>query len=197
MFDWKTVIELLRGATPAEKAKITAYLLAPGLVMALTVSILLGGSIGIDVAQPISVSELKSEISVAGEISKKAGFVVTIEPVAPEFRIELRAQASRILSSLDEQTIRANKNRLSIDGGGVSATPPFIGGNSPVTFVVDAPLGKEIQLPGRIERTEDLLLQSRRSVSIVASVLLACVFAFGMSSASIFPATNRDKHAAG
>lgn len=197
MFDWITVIELLLGTTAAEKAKITAYLLAPGLVMALTVSMLVGGSIGLDAAQPISVSELKTQISAAGEIFKKPGFVVTVEPVSSEFRMELGAQLSHVWSSLDERTARANKDHLSLDGGGVSARPPFLGVTGPVIFIVEAPLGKEIQFPGRIERTEDLLLRSRRSVSIVASVLLACMFAFGMSSASVLPAINRDKHTAG
>lgn len=197
MFDWKIIVELLRGRSSAEQAKITAYLLAPGLVSVLTASMLFGGTIGLDAAQSISLSELKSQISVAGSISKRPGFVITVEPSSPEYRIELGTQALHMRSSLDEENARENKNRFSIDGSSVGATPPFLGVTGPVTFVVDAPLGKKIQFPGRIELTKDLLLQSRRSVSIVASALLACVFAFGMSSASIFPPTKRNKQAAG
>lgn len=197
MFDIKAVIELLRGRSAAEKAKITAYLLAPGLVMVLTVSMLLGGNFVIDAALPISVSELKTQVSFGGEISVRPGFVITIEPTSPEYRIELGAQLSQLWSSLDERTARANKDRLSMDGSGITAKPPFLGVTGPVTLMVEAPLGKEVHFPGRIERMENFLLQSRRSVSVVACVLLACVFAFGMSSASVLPAVNRDKHAAG
>ena len=177
------------------KQELIAYLLAPGLIVILTTSMLFGGIIGFDAAPTVSISELKSEISVSGVISKKVGFVVIVEPTAPEYRIKLGARATQIRSSLDEDTARANKNRLSFDANGVRAAPPFLGAPGPVTFLVDAPLGNEIQFPGRTERTKDLLLQSKRSISVVASALLACVFAFGMSSASIFPAAKRNQNA--
>lgn len=100
-----------------------------------------------------------------------------------EYRIQLGPGASRIWSSLDEEAARANADRLVLDGDGLNGKTSFVGVNGPVTVVIDGSAGKDIQVPGGTERLEDWLLYSRRSGSLVSSVLLACVFAFGMSLA--------------
>jgi hypothetical protein len=182
MFDIiKTIWEMLKGRSEAEITKISAYILAPGLVLGLSMSGIFGGGLTIDLEKPFSISELKTQLSGDGILESKHGIVLIAEPVSSEYRIQLGAGASRIWSSLDEETARANANRLVLDnGGGFNGKTPLIGVNYPVTIVVEGDLDN-IQVPGGTERTEDLRLYSRRSNSIVSGVLLVCVFALGMS----------------
>jgi hypothetical protein len=122
--------------------------------------------------------------------------VLIAEPVSSEYRIQLKTDSLRIWSSLNEDEARANTDHIALDGSGLKAKTPFIGVNAPVAVVVDGDVGKDIQIPGATERVEDWLISSRRSSSIVSSVLLVCVFAFGMSLATGLPSTSRDKEAA-
>lgn len=197
MFDVRTIWDLLKGRSNAEIAKISAYILAPGLILGLAVSGVFGGGLAIDLEKPIAISELKTEITGSNGPVSKRGIVLIAEPLSSEYRIQLGAGASRIWSSLDEEAARANASRLVLDEGGLNGKMPFIGVNSPVTVVVDGELGKDIQVPGGTERAEDWRLYSRRSSSIVSSVLLACVFALGMSLATGFPSIDSDKKTAG
>ena len=47
--------------------------------------------------------------------------------------------------------------------------------------------------PGGTQQVDDWRLPSRRSLSMLSSVLLACVFAFGMSLATALPAVRGNK----
>lgn len=197
MFDVKDIWEYLKGRSDAERAKISAYILAPGLLLGLTISGVLGGGLAIDLGRPVVISELKTEITGKGDPISKRGIVLIAEPASLEYRIQLKTESSSIWSSLSEEEARANTDHLALDGSGLKGKMPFIGVTGPVTVVVDGVVGKDIQVPGATERVEDWLISSRRSSSIVSSVLLACVFAFGMSLATGLPPVGRNKETTG
>lgn len=196
MFDFKIIIDFLRSRTSAEKAKISAYLLAPGLVLGLTASRVLGGGFTINPAPSLALTELKTQFLSGGVSTPREGFAVIIEPTASDFRVPLDVRPLGAWSSLDQRAAGANKDRLSLDEGGLNGRPPFLGIDRPVTVVVEGKLGKTVQVPGGTQNVDELMLRSRRSASIVSSVLLACIFAFGMSSAKGFPSVDRHKDAA-
>lgn len=176
----KSLFEFLRGRSPDEIAKISAYFLAPLVVLGLSIVGFLGGDAA-DSDRPIAISELKTEITGRGELGAKRGIVVIAEPVSSEYRIQLGPGATRIWSSLDEEAARANSDRLVLAGGGLNGKTPLLGVSSPVTLVVDGDLGNDVQILGGTESVEDWRLSSRRASSLVSSVLAACFFAFGVS----------------
>jgi hypothetical protein len=190
----KAIFEYLKGKSKDEIAKITAHFLAPAIVLGLSVIGFFGGG-AVDLDRPITISELKTEIVSNGDPAPKRGIVIISEPGASEYRIPLGPNASKIWSSLDEEAARANADRLLLKGGGLNGKSPFIGVNGPVAVVVDGDLGKEVQVLGGTEATDDWRLSSRRAGSLVSSVLGACFFAFGVSLtlATIKPASERDK----
>jgi hypothetical protein len=198
MLDYlKAILEFLKGKSKDEIAKISAYFLAPAVVLGLSLLGFFGGGAN-DLDRPIAISELKTEISGKGTPQAKRGIVIIAEPVSSEYRIPLGQGASKIWSSLDEDSAIANADRLVISGGGFNGKTPLIGVNGPVTVVVDGELGKDVQVLGGTEATEDWRLTSRRSGSLVSSVLAACFFAFGvsLSLATASPPGDRDKNAA-
>ncbi len=196
MFDINTIWDFIKGRSDVERAKLSAYILVPGLCLGLTISGVSGWGLAIDLERPVSISELKTEITGKGEPVSKRGIVLIAEPVSSEYRIQLGTGASRIWSSLDEDAARANADRLVLDGSGLNGKMPFVGVNGPVAVVVDGDLGKDIQVPGGTEQIDDWRLYSRRSGSLVSSILIACVFAFGMSLATGLPSIGSDKKTA-
>jgi hypothetical protein len=196
MLDVKMVFELLKGQSPAAMARIAAFLLAPGLILGSVVSGVLGGSFGVELERPITISKLRTEISANGSTVSKPGFALIVEPITSEYRVQIQSATSEIWSSLDEQTAQANRERLTLDASGVTGKGPFLGVNEPVTVVVEGQIGEEILIPGGAVKTDNWQLPSRRSDSIVSSALLACVFAFGMSLATGLPFSDRDKQSA-
>lgn len=185
----KAIREFLQRANRDQLAQISASLLAPGLVFALALSGTLTSGIGIDLGRPIAISQLRTEISENGDTTSKHGIALIVEPLSIEYRIPLVPGAGRIWSSLDIDAARANADRLVITAGGLRGKAPFLGVTGPVTLVVPGEAGKEVYTPGGRQTLDDWQLPSRRSTSIVSSVLLACVFAFGMSLASGLPLT--------
>jgi hypothetical protein len=152
--------------------------------------------LGLDFAKPVAVSELMTEVNAQGQFTGKKGVALMLEPIESEYQIPLSA-ASSMWISLDQDVVRANADRLILTERGFNGKSPLIGVNYPVTVVVQGELGKEILVPGGVERLADWRLQSRRAVSLVSSVLLACVFAFGMSLATGLPAIKTLQHGAG
>jgi hypothetical protein len=197
MLEIRTIIDLLRERSPTEKAKICAYLLAPGFVLGITISGILGGNLAINPAPVMGIAELKTEILRTGTATTKEGFALIIEPTASEFRMQLSSQPAGAWSSFDESAARANRDRLTLDQSGIYAKPPFLGIDGPVMVIIEGQLGSNIQVPGGERKVGEFLLRAKRSDSIVSSVLIACIFAFGMSSAQSFRSTNRHKNAAG
>ncbi len=195
MFDLK-LFDLLRGKSPEQVARISAYLLAPLLVIGITISEVAGNSFGIDLNRPFTVSPLVTEVSADGKTTGKRGVALIVEPVTSEFRLQLESSAPHYWSTFDDATARANNQRLRVDENGLSAQTPFLGVDGPVAIVMEGRLGEQIQMPGATVGTDNWGLPSRRSTSIVTSVLLACVFAFGISLSNGFPAIEGNNHTA-
>lgn len=193
MLDLETVKDLLTGRSRDELATLAAYLLAPGLVMGLAGAGVYTPGLGLDFAKPVAVSELVTEVNTQGQVTGKKGIALMLEPVGSDYQIPLAA-ASSMWISLGEDIVRANADRLILTERGFNGKSPLIGVNDPVTVVVQGEPGKEILVPGGTERLEDWRLQSRRSVSLVSSALLACVFAFGMSLATGLPSIKVPQH---
>lgn len=181
MLEYLSVIfEYLKGKNKDEIARISAYFLAPVLVLGLSLLGFFGGGVA-DLDRPIAISELRTQITSEGLSETKRGVVLIAEPTVSEYRIPLGEGASRIWSSLDEEAVRANADRLQLRAGGLNGRTPFIGVDAPVAIVVDGDLGEEVQVLGGKEATDDWRLTARRSNSLVSSVLAACFFAFGVS----------------
>jgi hypothetical protein len=89
MIEIKTIVDLLRDRSPTERAKICAYLLAPGFVLGITISGVVGGNFTVNPAPAMGIAELKAEISRTGTATAKEGFALIIEPTASEFRMQL------------------------------------------------------------------------------------------------------------
>jgi hypothetical protein len=194
MYELINVIrDLVDGRPHPEVAKAFAYLLAPALVLSLAAVSSGGHGLGFDVLGPMSVAMLQSEMSSDGSIRAKPGVAVIMEPVGAELRIPIEGSADRVWSSLDESTLRANRDRLRVDGGGFVSHAPLMGVNAPVTMVVEGRLGSTIQTVGGTDPISNWTLPARRAVSILSSVLLACVFAFGMAFAAVVPSIRSDQ----
>lgn len=176
------ILGLIKVRSKDEIAEFSAYLLVPFIILSWSFSGFFGGE-AISLERPITISELKTEITGGGAPAPKRGVVLIAEPVSAEYRIPLGTGAFKIWSSLDEEAAHANADRLVLDGSGLKGRMPFLGVNGPVTLVVEGDLGKDIQVPGGTESVEDWRLASRRSSSLVSTVLAACFFAFGVSAA--------------
>lgn len=188
----KTLLEAAKGRSEAQIAKLMAYALVPGLLLGLSAYGLIGSTLTRDIQRPVAISKLKTELARNGVIEEKSGIILIAEPAYSEYRIHLGLGASKIWSSMDKETARGNAENLKIDDGGwLTGKTPFVGVSDPVTVVVEGNLGKDIQVPGGVERSDDWYLYSRRSNSLVSSVLFVWVFALGMSLAMGFPPVNR------
>jgi len=195
---YEKILEFLKARSKDELAQISAYMLAPLLVLCWSVFGFFGGE-SIMLERSVTISELKTEMVNGTGPASKRGVVLIAEPEPSEYRIPLGPGASKIWSSLDEEAAYANVDRLVLDGGGFKGKTPLIGVSGPVTLVIEGDLGQEIQVPGGTERTEDWRMTSRRSNSLVATVLAACIFAFGVSVAQATgaPPVRSDKNDAG
>lgn len=174
--------EFLRTKSRDEIARISSHLLAPILVLIWSIFGFFGSE-AVSLERPATISELKTEIVRGGAPATKRGIVLIAEPESSEYRISLGVGPSKIWSSLDDEEAKANLDRLVFDDGGfkVKSETAFIGVTRPVTFVIEGELGEKIQVAGGTERAEDWRLVSRRSDSLVATVLATCFFAFGVS----------------
>jgi hypothetical protein len=196
MVDIKDVWEFLKGKSDTERARISAYVLAPGLLLITTVSGVFGSGSRADVDKPFAISELRSEIGDGMESSTKSGIILIADAMDSEYRIELETKKPTIWSSLTQEQVRANAQHLTLDDSGLNAKTPFVGVSEPAAVVIEGVLGKSVHLPGRTLPINEWLISSRRSSSIPSSVLLACVFAFGMSIATGIPTAASDEKTA-
>jgi hypothetical protein len=181
---YQQIVAFLKARTRDEIAQISAHVLTPVLVLIWSFFGFFGSE-SISLERPATISELKTEIARDGGITPRRGFVLIAEPESSEYRILLGTGPSKFWSSLDVEAAKANLKRLVLDEGGfhVTSTTPFLDVNQPMTFVVEGELGGKIQVAGGTERSEDWRLVSRRSNSLVATVLATCFFAFGVSVA--------------
>ena|ERR1700760_3161581 len=205
MLDFKLIKDLLSDRSQEEIAAVAAYLLAPMFVMFLAVKGVYTPGIGLDFAKPVAVSELLTEVSPQGKITEKKGVALVLEPTDSEYQIPIQSVSSMWIS-LNEEAVRSNAGHLFITNHGFNGKSPLLGISDSVTVIVQGTPGTNILVPGGTEKLSDWRLQSRRSLSLVSSALLACVFAFGMSLATGLPsikapensacevAANPDKH---
>jgi hypothetical protein len=192
---FRAIAQWLQQITPSQRAKVTAYWIAPGSILFFTLAGVFGNPLALDPARPVAVAELNSTISATSGTETKHGFAIIVEPVPSEFRIQLASPLPYVWSSLDETSARANSSRIILDkNGGLLVRSPFFGAPDPVTFVVEGRLGP-LHVPGSQEKVDHLLIKSRRSNDIMTCVLIACIFAFGMSSSSGLPVPNKKKNA--
>jgi hypothetical protein len=194
---FKFAWDVIRGERAVERAIISAYALAPGLLIASSLYGPLRSSLSIDLEKPFAISELKTEIASSGQAVIKQGVILIAEPASSRYRIKLSSGGSRIWTSLSLDEAQANARYLVLDQGGLSSETPFVGVDKPVTVVVEGGVANGVQFPGGIERVEDWDLMSQRAKSIVSSVLFACVFAFGLSIPAGIPSPNGDQESTG
>src|ERR1043166_1121165 len=91
----------LRELSAPDRARLTAYLIAPGSILLFTISGFYGGIFAVDLSQPLTFSELKTVLFTDGTVETRPGFMLNIEPVVSDFRLHLRSPAPHIWSSLD------------------------------------------------------------------------------------------------
>ncbi|HYM75660.1 MAG TPA: hypothetical protein VE377_06745 [Candidatus Dormibacteraeota bacterium] len=192
----KWVLEIAKRIEPGDFAKFCAYLVAPGLVFVAVVSGVFGGPLSFDMERPIAISELRTQMTVAGQPSSSPGVALIVEPIASESRIRVESDQPSFWTSLSPESTIANKDRLVIDRSGITAKPPFLGVPDPVTIVIPGQLGKEIEVPGGTMPVENWQLTARRSASILSGTLLACVFAFGIALTTVIPVGQGNDQAA-
>src|SRR5947208_16456801 len=123
MFDVNAIWNMLKGRNDIQRARISAYVLAPGIILGFTLSGVLGSGLAIDLEKPVTISELRTEISEKGAAEPKRGVVIIAEPVSAEYRIPI-GRPKKIWSSLDEETARANTDHLTVYGDGINSKQP-------------------------------------------------------------------------
>jgi hypothetical protein len=192
VFDVTTLKDLLYGRSNEELSCIAAYFLAPALVVGLAVGNLSGSGLGLDLAKPAAVTRLATEVDSQGRVASRPGVAITIEPIDSEYSLPI-AGATKMWLSLGHDMALANTHRLVLTQRGLSGRSPLIGVSEPVVVVIEGQVGDEMLIPGSVEQLEDWHTQSRRSLSLVSSTLLACVFAFGMALATGFPSMQAHK----
>jgi hypothetical protein len=192
--DVKSVWEFVKELSPVQRAKFAAFFLAPALILGVSIS-RLGSGLSIDSERAVAISELKTEVAGTGGPSAKRGVVLIAEPEAKDFRIQLK-NSSKIWSSLDDETVRSNSDRLAFNGDELKVITPFLGVSEPVAIVIDGDLSKDILVPGGTEPAENWRLSSRRSSSLVPGVLAVCFLALGMAVPTAAPPSDRDKNSA-
>jgi hypothetical protein len=178
------ITALTRRLTPDQWAAHCAYLLAPSLVLTVALAGVYNRGLVFDLAGPISFTELKGEIQADGSVTSRDGVVVMLDASPAEARVPLTGATGRLWSSLSAGQLVANKDHLRIENGVLSSRTPLLGTAGPSTLVVEGRLLGSADVPGGSESTDLLRLPDSRVTSILASVLLACVFAMGMALAS-------------
>lgn len=187
---FQSEIKKITSLSPTRKAKRVAHFYAPGFI--LSVVILYGF---IDFGKGVAISELKTEITAAGDASSKRGVVIIAESASSNYQIPLAQNSSKIWSSLDAETARRNVHigRLGLDVDGLYSITPFFDEKDPVTLVVEGDLGKDIKVAGETEPVEGWRLSSRRTSSLVPSVLINCFLALGIGAAAGGTTVDRGK----
>lgn len=194
---FKFAWDVIRGKRAVERALISAYALAPGLLIASSLYGPLRSSLAIDLEKPFAISELKTEIVSGGQPANRQGVILIAEPVSSRYRIKLNSGGSKIWTSLSADEAQANARYLVLDQGGLSSETPFVGVDKPVTVVVEGNVASDVQFPGGTERVEDWELVPQRAKSIVSSILFACVFAFGLSIPAGIPSPDSNQKSTG
>lgn len=190
MFEGKLFEWLSEANTRDELATIVAYILAPVIVMGLAGATVYSPGSSLDLAQPVGIAELKTEMNVNGEYSTKSGLLLILEPLDIEYQIELKTPSTMWLS-IDEPALDANLDRLRFGRFGFSGRSPLVGVSDPVAVVLGGEVGTNISIPGGSIPLEEWAISSRRSMSVLSGALSISVFAFGMAVAICLPSLGR------
>src|SRR5579884_944869 len=136
MFEFaKMFLEWLKDRSPAGLARICAFLLIPGGVLVLVLSGMLGESLRWDLSRPLTIAELKTELSADGSVTSKSGVALIFEPTSGDQTYNFQFQANspnRAWTSLEEKNARGNSDRLKVSKTGITSNMPFLGMNDPV-----------------------------------------------------------------
>jgi hypothetical protein len=178
-----TIIARTIGLTETAKAKVIAYFYLPLLILGFVAYF--GGGLSTDAG--IAISELRTEMTAAGDQSAKRGVVIIAEPNSSEYRIPVSSSNAKLWSSLDENAARRNKDKVGINQDELRIDTPFSGESNPVTFVVEGDVGIEMYMPGETVSVGKWGLSSRRSGSLIYGVLTICALALGLGAAVGFP----------
>lgn len=170
-----------------ERAALAAHIGVPVTVLAL--GVLGGGPQGFvfDFLGPITIAELRTEVRSDGTIAPRSGVAVILEPSDGEVSLPITGGGPGLWTSLDRQMLEINRNRVSVQGGALSARTPLLGVAGPVTIVVDGEASNILNVPGGTESRQSRDLVSRSAVSILTAVLLAAVFALGIALSASVP----------
>jgi len=183
MFDQFTLIHgWLRKQSYEARARTSAFLLAPFVVLVLGVAGSQQSVSLFDLSGPMTISELRTELSASGAGSERKGVAIILEPEPAEIRIALTG-ATTLWTSLNPDALRANRDRLVFDGDTVQSRTPLMGVSEPVALIIDGKVGDEIQIPGATVPSQHSQRPARRAASVISGVLLACMFAWGVAFA--------------
>lgn len=186
------ITDRTKNLSPAGKAKAMAYFYLPLLILLLVGYF--GGGLSND--SSIVVSELKTEMTGAGDQSSRRGLVVVADHTSlatSEYKIPLTPNGAKVWSSFDENAARRNKEKVGINQDELKINTPFSGESNPVTLVVEGNLGKEIYAPGETVPIDKWGMSSRRSASLLYGVLIICSLALGLGVAVGFPPVKPDE----
>src|SRR5689334_2899328 len=106
----ETIIARTLGLTSIAKAKVIAYFYLPLMILGFLAYY--GGGLSTDAG--VAISELKTEMLADGGQSEKRGIVVIAEPNPSEYRIPVSPNNAKVWTSLDEQSVRRNSEKLGI-----------------------------------------------------------------------------------
>jgi len=180
MFDnIEKFVNFVRSRTQAQLGRATAYGFAPFVVFFVALSGVYSPTSGLDFGRPLTINTLNTEMQADGTVKSLTGVAVTFEPSDAKYYIPI-AGASSIWTSLDSSRLQAG---LSLQPGGIRGEFPLYNVHEPVTVIVQGRPSPEVWVRGGKQHAKDFRPAPRRSVALVSNIVLACVFAFGMSVA--------------
>ena len=183
MFDnIEKFVNFVRSRTQVQLGRATAYGFAPFAVFFVALSGVYSPTSGLDFGRPLTIITLNTEIQKDGTVKNLTGVAVIFEPSDAKYHIPI-AGASSIWTSLDSSRLQAGQGHLSLQPGGVRGEFPLYNVHEPVTVIVQGRPSPEVWVRGGKQHAKDFRPAPRRSVALVSNIVLACVFAFGMSFA--------------
>jgi len=194
VLDWFT--SQVKHLSPENAASAAAHLFAPGLVIILT---FVGTSerTGIDLMPPVSVTTLRSLISHDGRVVSQHGVAITVEPTSMEWTLPIASPRPELWTSLDSGEVEINRSRLVFVNGMLAIKAPYIGVSRPITVVIEGVAGEQMLFPGGHDTLAELTPPAKRSLALVYSVTMVCIFAFGMSISTAIPLVGKQQDVAG
>lgn len=183
------LVDYLRNLSSDQLARVAAYFLAPTFVLGLSGFDLSRPGSAIEIERPLALLELKTALSSQGVAQERHGVVAIVEPADIEYWVPLRDKPDdELWTSIDGSLLAPNRARLLVDESGFGGSAPFVGVADPVAIVAAGSLTESLKVPGGAAAIEEWGLSSRRSVSLVTSVFLSCVFGLGAAMALSHPA---------